>query len=168
MNAPLVARRYTGGHAASLLRNCGAEVRALRGTEEAGRHVAQPCRIRPRRGAHRARTAAGNVAEDAPEGAEAAPAGIEGNVGDGPVGIAQQCHRPFDAAREQVAMRRHAEGLPEGAREVRRRHAAHARQPRYRPVLLRGRVHAVPGAQQAAQQIRGLCRAVAGAGTGGA
>ena len=61
--------------------------------------------------------------------------------------------RPLDAPREQVPVRRDAEGLLERPREVSRRDAADARQPPYGPVLVRGGVHPVFRAQQAAQQL---------------
>ena len=53
----------------------------------------------------------------------------EGDLGDGQVGVAQQRRRPLDAPREQVAVRRDAEGLLERSREVGLGDAAHARQP---------------------------------------
>jgi len=46
------------------------------------------------------------------------PSRVEGNLGNGPIGVAEQRRSPLDAPREQVAMRRHAEGLLEGAREM--------------------------------------------------
>ncbi len=61
---------------------------------------------------------------------------------------------------EQVAVRRDAEGLLEGSREVGLGDAAHARQPPDRPLLVRGGVHPVLGAQQAAQQRRILAGAL--------
>ena len=50
-------------------------------------------------------------------------------------------------------MRRDAEGLLERSREVRLGDAAHAGQPRDGPLLVRGGVHPVLRAQQAAQQL---------------
>ena len=79
--------------------------------------------------------------------------GLERDLGDGQVGVAQQRRGPLDAAREQVAVRRHAERLLERSREVRLGDAAHARQPPHGPLLVRGGVHPVLRAQQAAQQL---------------
>ena len=99
------------------------------GADEAGRHPLE----RVRRGllarAQFARALAGDVAERAPERAQAFPAGLERDVGDGQVGVAQQRLGALDAARQQIAVRRHAEGFLERAREVRLGDAAHARQP---------------------------------------
>ena len=109
--------------------------------------------------AERGRALAGDVAEGAPERAQAAPARVEGDLGDGQVGVAQQGHRPLDAPREQVPVRRKAEGLFERAREVGLGDAAHARQPPDGPVLVRGGVHPVLRAQQAPQQLGVLAHA---------
>ena len=49
-------------------------------------------------------------------------------------------------------MRRHAERFFERAREMRLGGAAHASQPLNRPLFLRGRIHAVLGAEETAQQ----------------
>jgi hypothetical protein len=156
METPLLRRRYTGGLATPLLRNCGGEVGAQRGAEEAGGHVAALARIRQRAGAYRTGILSGDIVEDASEGAEAAPTGVEGNGGDGQVGIAQQRRGAFDATRKQVAMRRYAEGLPEGACEMRSGDPTDPGQPRHRPVFMRSHVHAVLRAQQATQQLRRL------------
>lgn len=51
-------------------------------------------------------------------------------------------------------MRRDAEGVLEGSREVRLGDAADARQPKDRPFLVRGGIHPVLCAQQTAQQFR--------------
>ena len=79
-------------------------------TKQAGTR-AELVRRGPLARADRARALAGDVAEGAPERAEALPAGLEGDLGDGQVGVAEQRRRPLDAPREQVAMRRDAEGL---------------------------------------------------------
>jgi hypothetical protein len=106
-------RSYTARHAASLLRNCDPEVGPVRGAEEAGGHGTKLARRGPRAYADRARVLAGDDAEDAPERAQARPAGVEGDLGDGQIGVAEQRRRPFDAPREQVAVWRNAEGLLE-------------------------------------------------------
>ena len=54
---------------------------------------------------------AGNVAKDAAERTQARPAGLEGDVGDGQVGVAQQRGRLFDPPRQEVAVRGKAERL---------------------------------------------------------
>lgn len=144
--------RYTAGHPASLLRNCDREVGPVCGPQQAGGHAVRLVCRRLRAGADRARALAGDVAKDAPERAQALPAGVEGDLGDGPIGVAQQRRRPLDAPRQQVAVRRDAESLLERSGEVRRGHAADARQASHGPVLVRGGVHPVLRAQQAAQQ----------------
>ena len=100
-----------------------------------------------------ARALAGDVAEGAPERAQALQPVWNAISVIGQVGVAQQRRRPLDAPREQVAVRRHAEGLLERSREVGLGDAAHARQPPDRPLLVRGGVHPVLRAQQAAQQL---------------
>jgi len=126
----------------------------VRGVDDAHGYPAEVARRRPRAHPDRARTVAGDVAEGAPKGAQARPTGIEGDVGDGQLGFAQQRHRPLDAPREQVAVRRDAEGLLERPREVGPGDAAHLRQPRHRPCLVRCSVHPVLRPQEPAQQFR--------------
>jgi hypothetical protein len=139
----------------------------VRRADHAGRHTAELVCHGPPARPHGARALAGDVAEGAPERAQALPARLEGDLGDRQVGVAQQCGRPLDAPREQVAVRRHAEGLLERSREVGRGDAAHARQPWHRPGFVRGGVHAVFCAQQAAQQLGVLaCRTLVHAGFG--
>src|SRR6187549_27527 len=56
-------------------------------------------------------------------------------------------------------MRRDAEGLLERSREVRGGDMAYARQPMHGPGLVRGGIHPILRAQQAAQELRVLaCR----------
>jgi len=62
-------------------------------------------------GAELARALAGDVAENAPEGAETVPAGLECDLDNRRVRVAEQRLGPLDATRQQVAMRRNAEGL---------------------------------------------------------
>jgi len=85
----------------------------MRGTENAGRYPIESACSSTRAGAQCAGALAGDIAKDPPEGAEAPPARAEGDFGDGQIGIAQQRRRPFDPAREQIAVRRDAEGLAE-------------------------------------------------------
>jgi hypothetical protein len=99
-----------------------------------------------------ARVLARDVAERPPERAEALPAGRERDLGDRAVGVAQECDRLLDAARQQVAVRRYAERLLELPREVGRRDAADAREPVDGPRLRGGRAHAVLRAEQAAEE----------------
>lgn len=82
------------------------------------------------------RARAGDVAEDTPESTEAFPAGLEGDVGDGQFGVAQQGRGTFDAPREQIAMWRNTKGLFERTRKMCLRHAAYLGQPLHRPVLV--------------------------------
>jgi hypothetical protein len=113
----------------------------------------------PRPRADRARALAGDIAKDATERPQAPPAGVEGDLGDRQIAVAQQRRRPLDAPREQVAVRRDAEGLLERAGEVSLGRAADARQPPDGPVLVRSGVHPILRAQQAAQQLGVLaCR----------
>ena len=94
-----------------------------------------------------------DVAEGAAERAQAPPAGLERDLGDGELGISKQRGRPLDASREQIPMRRDAKSLLERSSEMSRGDAAHTREPRDRPLLVRSRIHAVFRAQQAAQQL---------------
>jgi hypothetical protein len=68
---------------------------------------------------------------------------------DGEIGVAEQRRGALDPSREQVPVRRDAEGLLEGSREVGRRDAAHAREPMDGPRLVRGGVQPILRAQQA-------------------
>jgi hypothetical protein len=157
MGTPLLSDRYTGRAAAALLRNCDDEIGAMRGAQKTRRHHAAflgraACAL-----TNGARTRARDVMEDAAEGTQTLPASPECDLGNRQIRIAQQRHGALDAPREQVAMRRNAEGLPERTREVRRRYATHPCKPLYWPVFVRFGIHPIPGAQQAAQQIRRLC-----------
>ena len=139
---------------AALLRNCAREIRTMRGTQDAGGHACERVHCRPLARPNGARAFAGDVTERAPERAEALPAGLKRDVGHRKVGIAQQGGRPLDAPSEEIAMRRNAERLLERSCEVRCRHAAHASESRHGPFLVRGGIHAVLRAQQAAQEVR--------------
>jgi hypothetical protein len=141
---------YSGGFAASLLRNCCLEIRAVSGGDDAGRHAREIRRACLGVAAHRARALSRDVAECPAESAEAAPTRVERDLADRHLRVPQQRFRLLDASREQVAMRRHAEGLPELPREMRGGHVAHLRETRYGPLFVRGRVHAVSRTQQAA------------------
>src|SRR3546814_109077 len=120
------------GLAPSLLRNCDGEVGPLGGAEEAAGHLFERVRGGPLPRAQLARCFAGDVAEGAAERAQAVPAGLQCDVEDGHVRVAQQRGGAFDPTREQVAVRRHAEGILERAREVRCGDVAHACQSLYR------------------------------------
>jgi len=128
----------------------------MRRAEVAGGHAAGLLHHGPLSRPDRAGTFAGYIAKGAAERAETGPAGLERDLGDGQVRVAEQRRGPLEPAREQVAVRRHAEGLLERAREVRLGHAAHARQPPNGPLFVRGGIHPILGAQQAAQQSRVL------------
>ena len=123
----------------------------MRGTHQAFGRLIPPVRGWPLAGAKFAGALAGDVAKNAPERAEAVPAGPVRDLGNGQVGIAQQGDGALDAARKQVAMRRHAEGLAKLACKVRFGHRAHLRQPADRPRLMGRGVHPVLRAQQPPQ-----------------
>ncbi|PZS81319.1 hypothetical protein A7X84_00905 [Stenotrophomonas maltophilia] len=110
--------------------------------------------------AHVAGAVTGDVTEDAAEGAQAAPAGLRGDLRDRQVGVTQQRHGPFNAAAQQVAVRRQPECLLERTREMRRGYGTHFGQAGHRPVLVAGMVHPVLGTQQASQQFGALLHAV--------
>jgi len=124
----------------------------VRGHEETGGNLIERVRRFSLTRTNRTGVFAGDVVEGASEGAEALPSCDESDLRDGEVGVAQQRDGALDAAREQVAVRRNAEGLLECAGEVSLRHAAHAREPADGPCVVRGRIHAVLCAQEAAQQ----------------
>jgi len=144
---------YTVTGTASLLRNCDPEIGALGCPEEAGRNPAGLARDAPQAPADLPRALARHITQGAPERPKTRPAGAERDIGDRGVAVTQQRNRPLDAAREQVAVRRDAEGLPEQAREVGLGEAADARQPLHGPRLVRGGVHPIPHAQQAPQHL---------------
>jgi hypothetical protein len=121
--------------------------------EEARGNAAEPSRGGPLARSDRAGILTGDVPERPPERAEARPSGLEGDLGDGEVGVAEQRLCPFDAPREQVPMRWNAEGLLERSGEVGLGNPAHAGEPPDWPLLVRGGVHPVLRAQQAAQQL---------------
>src|SRR4029077_19273198 len=103
---------------APLLRNCDLEVGPMRRAEEAGGHAAEFVCRSPLADPDGPWARAGNVAEGAAESAQALPARVEGDLGDRQVRVAEQRHRPFNAAGEQVPVRRDAEGLFERSREM--------------------------------------------------
>jgi hypothetical protein len=146
-------RLYIAGRAASLLRNCFRQLRPLRGGHDAHRHWRELRGRRLRALADDPGTLAGNVAKRAAEGAEALPTGLERDVGDRQIGVAKQRRGFLDAPREQIAMRRHTEGFLELPREVGFGDAAHLREPIHRPGLVRGGIHSVLCAQQAAEEL---------------
>jgi hypothetical protein len=137
----------------ALLRNCGLEIRPLGRADDAAGHAAEIVRRGLCTRSNRARTLARYVAKRAAERAETGPARLEGDPRDGQIGVAQHSRRALDAAREQVSVRRHTERLLERACEVRRGDAADTRKPPDGPVLVRGGVHSVLRAQEAAQQL---------------
>jgi len=106
----------------ALFQHRDVQVRALRGTCVAFRHSGGYRLAGALALPHIARTIAGDVTEDAAERTQAGPAGPGGDLGHRQIGVAQQGHRPFDPAAEQVAVWRQPEGLLERAREVRRRY----------------------------------------------
>jgi len=93
---------------------------------------------------------ADDLPESAGEGAEAREAHVEADVGDAALGLAQEEHRPLDAATLEVAVRCLAEGGSEGADEVRLRDVGGPGEAWDVQRLRVAAVHRVPGAQEAA------------------
>jgi hypothetical protein len=124
----------------------------VNGPREAFGHARARLGSIPLPGADLAGARADDVAKDSAEGAETPPAGLECDVGDGQIAVAQQRRGTLDPAREQIAVRRHAERVLERAGEVGCGYAADLREARHRPVFVRGGVDRVLGTQQAADQ----------------
>jgi hypothetical protein len=120
------------------------------GAEIAGGHAAELVRRLPLPRPELARAFAGDVAEGAPEGAQAFPPGPERDLSDGEVGVAEQGRGPLDPPRKEVPVRRQAEGLLERPREMGLGDAAHAGEAADGPGLTRGGVHPVLRPEQAA------------------
>jgi hypothetical protein len=123
----------------------------MRSGDDARRHGRERFRVLLRFLAQVAGAVARHVAKRAAESAETAPASVERDLADRHLRVPEQGLRLLDAPREQVAMRRHAEGLPELAREVRGGHVAHLGETRDRPLFVRGCIHAVFRAEEAAK-----------------
>ncbi len=121
------------------------------GADDAGRHAAQFLRGDPCLLAHGAGVVPGDFAENAPECAQAAPTGPEGDFRDREFAVAQQGGCAFDAPGKQIAMWRSAECFFEGAGEMRLGYVAHACQPLNGPVFVRSGVHPILCTKQAAQ-----------------
>jgi hypothetical protein len=125
----------------------------MRGAENAKGHARERVRrcllARP----NHAGAFADDVAERPSERAEALPAGVKSDLGDRKLGITEQRGGALDSPSEQIAMRRHAEGLLERPCEVRFGHAAHAGETSHRPLLVGCGIHPVLRTQQAAQQL---------------
>src|SRR5690349_8860328 len=94
---------------ASLLRNCDCEIRPVRRTDVTARNPAELARLGPLAVPDGAGTLAGDVAEGAPERAEARPPGLKGDLRDGQVGLSEERLRALDAPRQQVSVRRNTE-----------------------------------------------------------
>ena len=84
----------------------------MRGAEIAARHVLERVRCGLLARPELARAFAGDVAEGARERAEAGPARLERDLGNGQLGVAEQRRGALDAAREQIAVRRERRTLP--------------------------------------------------------
>jgi hypothetical protein len=97
----------------ALLRNCYFEVGPLRRTDEAVRDLLKILRSRLHPPPQLARTLAGHIAERATESAQAVPARLERDFNDRQVRVAQQRGSALDTTRQQVAMWRYSEGVPE-------------------------------------------------------
>ena len=123
----------------------------MRGAEDAGGYAAEFARSSPCANTDRTWLFTGDVAKNTSERAQALPARLKGDLGNGQVAVAQQRYGPLNAPSQQVPMRRDAKGIFEGSREVRLGNMAHTCQPPDRPVFVRGGIHAVLRAQQTAQ-----------------
>src|SRR5262245_54891075 len=122
----LLGRFYTGARSVALLRNCAREMGTMRSAENASGHARERLGRRPLTRTNRAGALAGDVAERAPEGAEALPAGVQRDLGDGEIGVAEQRGRPLDAPSEEISVRGDTERSLERSREVSFGDAAHA------------------------------------------
>jgi len=145
---------------ATLFQHGCVQAGALRGACVAFRHTGRRRLASTLTLAHSARAVTGDVTEDAAKGTQAAPSGLRGDFGHRQIGITQQRHRSFDAAAEQITVRRQPEGLLERAGEVRRRHRTDLSQARDGPFLMAGPIHPVLGAQQAPQQFGALTHGI--------
>jgi hypothetical protein len=90
------------------------------GADDATGHATEVLRRRPRARANRARAFTGDVVECATESPKALPPRLEGNLGDGQLGVPKQRRGPLDAPREQISVRRHPEGVLERPSEMSR------------------------------------------------
>ena len=144
---------YTGALPTPLLRNCCVEIGAGRCGDDACRDVAQAIRRGFSLFADITRTAAGDVAERAAESAEASPASVKCDLADRHLSVAKQGLGFFDAAGEQVSVGWKSESFLELAREVRGGDVADLGEALHGPLLVGGGVHAVLGAQQAAEEV---------------
>ena len=102
----------------------------------------------------RAWTFASDILEGPTERSKAVPPRLEGNFGDGHVGIAKERFCPLYSACQKIAVRREPEGMFERPREMGLGDTAHTREALDRPLLVRGGIHAVLCAQQPAKETR--------------
>jgi hypothetical protein len=143
MGATLVARARPGFS------------QSARWTVEPRRHAAGHARAHGRPGRRHGALAVGgrrcpdDVLERAAERAEAREADVEADLAHGPVGLAQERHRPLDPPALQVAVRRLAERRAEAADEVCAREVHRASQGLDVERIGVPAVHRVAGAQQA-------------------
>src|SRR5690606_31816409 len=101
-----------------LLRNCDCEAGPAGGAQDASWHAIERVRSGFLACTQLAGALAGHVAERAAERAQALPAGLKRDLGDGQVRVAQQRGRPLEPTRQQVAMWRDAERVLERACKV--------------------------------------------------
>ena len=97
-----------------------------------------------------------DLAKGSTEGSEARESDVEADVGDAPVGLAQEEHRPLDPSALEVAMGRLAEDGPEAPAEMRGRDMGDRRDRRHVEWFRIRAVHRVAGAQEAAVEILGF------------
>src|SRR6202163_1911703 len=118
------------------------------GHREAGRHGKHELAI-----AIFGRSVADYVAERAAESAEASKPDVEADVRDTSWGLPEQEHRALHAPALQIAMRRLAEGRPEGPDEMSLGNGRHLREAGDVKRLRIGSVDRVPSPQHAAIEL---------------
>src|SRR5947209_10137034 len=98
--------------------------RAVLGSTELARHACRDADValgRRERRSIRHRRRSIDAPEAGRERSEAAEPDREADLGDGAIGVAEQCRRPLEPSRQQVLVRRLTERTTELAAEVRRR-----------------------------------------------
>ena len=96
----------------------------MRGADEAMGNLLEIGRGKPHLSPHFARVFPGYIAEDAAERADAVPAGLQSDVGDGKVSVTQKRHGALHPAGQQIAVRGYTEGIAKRSCEMRLRGAA--------------------------------------------
>lgn len=97
---------------------------------------------------------ANNVTKGAAETSQTVPSRLKGDLDNAKVAVAKERFGPLDPAGEQIAMRRNSERIAKAPGEMGLGDATDARQSTNRPMLVRGRVHAIFCSEQTADQPR--------------